>query len=222
VALKRTLRRWGYGVGCLPFVRMVAVTGALAMNNAPEGDDIDLLIVTAPGRVWLARAAVVALVYAARLFGVRLCPNYVLAQSSLAQTQQDLYIAHELAQMIPLLGEEVYQSMRAANCWSQAYLPHAGMPFWAETEQRPRDLGRLFQRIGEWCLGGRLGDRLEAWERRRKQRKFAAAACHSEAAQLDAEHVKGHFNDHGHRVRAAYEERLARYGLEATSMSVDR
>src|SRR5438128_9840683 len=42
-------RHWSAVVGCLPFVRMVAVTGALAVDNAPAGDDIDYLIVTAPG-----------------------------------------------------------------------------------------------------------------------------------------------------------------------------
>ncbi len=216
--LKQKMRWWGYWLGCLPFVRMAAVTGALAMANAPEGDDIDLLIVTAPGRVWLARAAVVALVYAARPFGVRLCPNYVLAQSSLAQTQRDLYIAHELAQMAPLVGRAVYHAMRAANGWLRDYLPQADEPRWSEAEQLPRGLGRLFQQVSEWMLSGRFGDALEAWEYRRKQRKFACAAQTSAAAQLDAEHVKGHFNDHGQWVRAAYEARLARYGLENPSI----
>src|SRR5512144_1659317 len=67
-------RRWGYLIGCLPFVRMVAVTGALAVDNAPAGDDIDYLIVTAPGRAWLARGLAVLVVRLARLFGVGLCP----------------------------------------------------------------------------------------------------------------------------------------------------
>lgn len=211
-ALWPAARRWAYRMGCLPFVRMVAVTGALAVDNAPVGDDVDFLIVTAPGRVWLARAFAVVLVRAARLFGVGLCPNYVLSQSALAQDQHDLYIAHDLAQMAPLVGHAVYAELRAANPWAAAFLPHAQRPLRTEPELAPRGLLRALKQLGERFLAGRLGDALEAWERRRKTRKFAGAAqTAGAAARLDADHVKGHFNDHGWRVLKEFEERLGRY-----------
>ena len=141
-------RRWGYWLGCLPFVRLVAVTGALAVDNSPPGDDIDFLLVTAPGRVWLARALAVVLVRLARLRGVGLCPNYVLAHSALAQAQRNLYAAHDLQQMVPLVGQGVYREMQAANAWSREYLPHAHGPLRAEPEQPPRGWGARWQRWG--------------------------------------------------------------------------
>lgn len=211
-ALWPVARRWAYRIGGLPFVRMVAVTGALAMDNAPPGDDIDFLIITAPGRVWLARAFVIALVRLARLFGVGLCPNYVLAQSALMQEQRNLFIAHDLAQMVPLVGQSVYAEMRAANPWAADYLPQAQQPLRAEAELAPRGWLRAWQRSGEALLSGHLGDALEAWERRRKLRKFSNAAhTPGPAAQLDAEHVKGHFDDHGEKILKKFEARLARY-----------
>ena len=205
-------RRWAFLVGCLPFVRMVAVTGALAIDNSPAGDDIDFLIVAAPGRVWLARAMTIALVRAARLFGVGLCPNYVLSQSALAQDRHDLFVAHDLAQMVPLVGHAMYAEMRAANEWVVEFLPHARHPLHSEPELAPRSWLRTLQRLGERLLSGPLGDALEAWERRRKLRKFSSAAQKpGSAAQLDADHVKGHFDDHGHFILAEYEKRAARY-----------
>lgn len=205
-------RRWAAVIGALPFVRMVAVTGALAVDNSPAGDDIDYLIVTAPGRVWLARAMAVAVVRVARLFGVGLCPNYVLAHSALGQQRRNLFIAHDLAQMVPLVGRAVYADMRAANQWSVEYLPHAQTPPRDEPELRHPDWQRALQRCGEWLLGGRLGDGLERWERDRKLLKFAPAAGQSSsAAELDADRVKGHFDDHGHPILQQFDERVQHY-----------
>lgn len=202
-------RRWASVIGWLPFVRMVAVTGALALDNAPAGDDIDFLIVTAPGRVWLARGLAVLAVRGARLTGVGLCPNYVLAETALAQSRRDLYVAHDLAQMVPLVGHAVYAAMRRANDWTEAHLPNAGAPLRLEPDLAPRGWRAGLKRVGEWLLGGRLGDALEAWERRRKLARFAAGASQpASAAELDADRVKGHFEDHGHPILRRFEERL--------------
>jgi hypothetical protein len=205
-------RRWAAVISALPFVRMVAVTGALAVDNAPAGDDIDYLIVTAPGRVWLARALAVAVVRLARLFGVGLCPNYVLAHSALGQQQRDLYVAHDLAQMVPLAGHAVYCELRAANHWATSYLPQAQSPLRAEPELSLGQWRSALKRTGERLLGGRLGDALECWERDRKLRKFAPAAGQaSSAAELDADRVKGHFDDHGHPILEKFNERVQQY-----------
>jgi hypothetical protein len=203
-------RLWSAVLGCLPFVRMVAVTGALAVDNAPPGDDIDFLIVTSPGRVWLARALAVVMVRAARLFGAGLCPNYVLAESALEQQRRDLFIAHDLAQMVPLVGLPVYRQMRAANAWASRYLPQASAPLRSEPERALPAWAVRLQRWGEALLGGGLGDNLERWEQSRKLRKFAPAAGQAgSAAELDADRVKGHFEDHGHPILRKFEERVA-------------
>jgi len=215
-ALWPRARRWGRVVGCLPFVRMVAVTGALALDNAPAGDDVDYLIVTAPGRVWLARGLAVLVVRAARLRGVGLCPNYVLAETALAQSRRDLFVAHDLAQMVPLVGFDVYDQMRAANAWAEAYLPHARQPRRQEAELAPHGWVARAKALAERLLGGRLGDALEAWERRRKLRRFAPQAARpGSAAELDAERVKGHFEDRGQPILNRFDERVRQFLADA-------
>ena len=205
-------RRWGRRLGCLPFVRMVAVTGALAVDNAPANDDIDFLIVTRPGRVWLTRALAVVVVRAARLAGVGLCPNYVLSSSALSEQQRDLYVAHDLVQMVPLVGLDAYAAMRAANAWTFEFLPQAAGPLRAEPDLAPRGWQAALQAAAERLLGGRLGSALERWERERKLRKFAGPAARpGSTAELDAERVKGHFDDHGHPILREYQARLTRY-----------
>ncbi|MCC7450062.1 MAG: hypothetical protein IT324_21775 [Anaerolineae bacterium] len=222
-ALWPVARRYGVLLAHLPFVRMVALTGALAMRNASGSrDDIDYILVTAPGRVWTARALTVLIVRMARLWHVGLCPNYVLAETALVQTRQDLFIAHELAQMVPLAGFPMYEAMRAANGWSMALLPNAQGSFYKEADRYSHGLGQLIQRFGEWILGGRIGDAFERWEQNRKMRKFSADARKPGAsAQIDDQQVKGHFNDYGTPALNEYQARLARYGLTDVAQQAD-
>lgn len=219
--LWRKAVRYGIWLGRLPFVRMVAITGALAMRNPSDhDDDLDYMLVTAPGRVWLARLFAIAVVKVAKLEGgVTVCPNYVLAETALEQKRRDLFIAHEVTQMTPLCGHSIYETMREQNRWVMAELPNADGAFYDESEVAPGGVWRLFQRLFEAVLTGRIGDRLEAWEYRRKVARFARQmqTPHS-AAQLDPENVKGHFKDHGHPVLIRYQELLREFGLSEAAL----
>lgn len=209
----RSLWRTGRGlariVAHLPFVRMVAMIGSLALDNARTADDdIDLFIVTAPGRVWLTRALVIVLVRLAALRGYDLCPNYLLSTHRLAMPGNDIFTAHELAQMTPLYGRETFRALLDANGWLANYLPNA-----TPHDHRVRDIGRLgrgVQGLAEWILGGRLGDRLEQRVRARKlaQLRREAALAGSEEVVLDEEMCKGHLGAHGRDTRQRYARRL--------------
>ncbi len=198
----------------LPFIRMVAVTGALSVNNSLCGDDVDLLIVALPGRVWLGRAFSILVVYAARPFGVMLCPNYVISEAVLELIPRNLFVARELVQMVPLYGLEVYRRLRKANRWVEELLPNANAPLCPQPEYGPGPAGRLLKRASEFLLSGRLGDRIDRWEMERKLPRFVRPAGLSDGAVvLDRDHVKGHFNDHGARISREFERRLAEYRL---------
>ncbi len=198
----------------LPFVRMIAITGALSMKNSAAGDDIDVLIVTAPDRVWLTRAFAIALVYAGKLCGDTLCPNYVISERALTLDKHTLFVAHEFIQMVPAYGRDVYQRMCAANPWIQALLPNAMRSVPCEHDRQPGLIGYALKRSLEGLFSGRLGDWLEAWEMRRKLRKFQGKLGRPGGdAILDHDHVKGHFDDYGEPVMRLYAERVAQLEL---------
>ncbi|MBI3176414.1 MAG: hypothetical protein HYZ35_00340 [Chloroflexi bacterium] len=204
---------YGRWMARLPFARMVAVTGALSMDNVDGDDDIDYFIVTAPGRVWLTRAFSILLVRLARLTGANLCPNYLLADSALLQERRDLFVAHELAQMVPLVGKAVYERIWAANVWLVDILPNVSPLAHAVPEASEGGPGHWAQRALEWALGGKLGDVLENWERTRKLAKFRQqmAVAGAGAAALDENRVKGHFHDYGAIALAEFEKRCRAY-----------
>jgi hypothetical protein len=208
--LWRRARRFVRVLRVLPFVRMIAITGALAMQNSDAHDDIDVLIVTAPDRVWLTRALAIALVYAGKLCGDTLCPNYVISERALTLDRRTLFVAHEFAQMVPVYGLPVYDRMCAANSWIQHVLPNAAQPFQVQSEEPVGPIGRSFKRVLEKLLAGRLGTWLENWEMRRKIRKFQPRLGQPDGdALLDRDHVKGHFEDYGGPVMRLYAERAA-------------
>lgn len=201
--------RYGYWLARIPFVRMVAMTGALSVRNpVDEYDDYDYLLVTQPGRVWLARALAIVLVRLIRLFKRELCPNYVLASDQLEQERQDLFMAREVVQMFPIYGGDVYQAMMTANNWVGVYQSNVTPYPTGKGQSQPIKL------MLEKLLDGWLGDKLEQWEYGRKRRKFAPEVHQpASSAVIDSGHVKGHFNDNGHPVMQKYQARLREYEL---------
>ena len=200
---------YGQRISGLPFVRMVAVTGALAMDNIAD-DDIDFLIVTEPDRLWLCRALIVGLVRLAALQGTELCPNYLISERAMALTECNLFTAHEVTQMVPLSGVATYQQLRDLNRWTDAYLPNAaGAPRRVVPVEPAR---RKARRIVERTLRTRLCTPIERWEMSRKIRKLSTRSNgHAEAA-FGPDWCKGHFGDHGQATLDRFADRLRALG----------
>ncbi|MGD8792167.1 MAG: hypothetical protein PVF47_06405 [Anaerolineae bacterium] len=208
--LWRQARWYGKLIAMMPFVRLVAVTGSLAMNNAsgPQ-DDIDLLIVATRNRVWLARGLAISIVHLARRFGVELCPNYVLAEHKLEMGEPNLYTAHELAQLVPLYGAGIYRRLLERNAWVVDFLPNA-LP----RQGNVREAGaaaRLGQRTLEAALGGRLGAVLERREQARKIPRLRQIADErgGKGTLYTPDLCKGHADDHATSIYRRYIARLA-------------
>jgi hypothetical protein len=201
-SLRRTAEHYGRLVSLLPFVRIVALTGSLAVDNARAGDDLDFLIVTAKGRVWLTRAMTMLVVRYAGLRGVTVCPNYLLSESALELSERDLYTARELRQMLPLFGHDVYDHMLAANAWWHDVLPNAEPP----AEARRSSTHSFARKVCEWLLRLRPFDRLEAWLLSHKGGELARNA--GPEAVFDETMCKGHFEGWRERTHRLVEERV--------------
>lgn len=204
--------RYGRSIANLPFVRMVAVTGALTMDNAEPETDVDYLIVTEPGRLWLCRAMVIAwVVKPAARDGIEICPNYLLSERALVVTEQNLFTAHEMTQMVPLTGWRVYHRMRQLNDWTLRFLPNAGLRAPTRDLDPLPDSWRPARAMAEVALRSPPGAWLERWEMTRKMRKFNEQAGDQVEAAFCPDWCKGHFDSHGHAILKAFAERLAAF-----------
>jgi hypothetical protein len=195
--------KYGRLIASLPFVRMVSVTGSLAVNNAVEGADIDYLVVTENGRLWLTRAFVILVVRLAAQRGIHLCPNYFLSQRALQIDQQNLYTAHELVQMIPIAGLEVYRHLQTLNPWTKQFLPNAT---WSGTGRAYAPSSLHPRKLAELALRSPLGTHLEKWEMQRKIYKFRYQQ--SDESDFSPDWCKGHFDQHARHIMNNFDERM--------------
>lgn len=115
----------------IPWIKLVGVTGALALENSDEGDDIDLMIITAPKRLWLTRGLVVTFLLLTSQYRRpgkvkdRICPNLMLSEDVLEFPDHDLFTAHEIVQMRPVFVRgNTYQRFVRANQWIKDFLPN--------------------------------------------------------------------------------------------------
>jgi len=199
---------YGRILGTLPFVRMVALTGSLAMLNLSRNPDMDFMLVTKHGRVWTARAFAILLGKIARLFGDTICPNLIISERALEWPLHDLYSARELCQMIPITGNDIYLRLFSANSWVESFLPNA-IPKTSEFL-----INSEVWRMAEFPLQGTLGDKLESWEMTRKIKKFSAQPGFGAETVFTADVCQGNFDHHRKWTDEIYQERLTTLGIK--------
>jgi hypothetical protein len=142
---------------------------------------------------------------------VPLCPNYFLSQRALRIAEQNLYTAHELVQMIPLAGLDIYDQIKQLNDWTSHYLPNAP---WQGSEQAYVAPAYHPRRLAEWALYTPVGASLERWEMTRKIRKFSQQQ--TAEADFSPDWCKGHFDDHAQHILNNFQERL--YNIEHSKL----
>ena len=200
-------------VARFPFVRLLALSGACARENAAD-EDVDVFLVVKRERCW---AVALALMLLSKALGVRrtLCLNYIVDETHLALPERDLFTAAEIVGLRPLAGSDTYRLFVEANRALASRYPNflarypaicrkladAGAPRWLEAllELGPAPLLEAGARL---LLGRRL------------RRKMAGAR----GVDLSRHRLKLHSNDHRPRIGAAFAMALRRFGLEPDGM----
>ena len=113
----------------IPYIRMIAVSGSLAMNNAKEESDIDLLIVTRADRIWICRTFTTLFIHLigqrrhGNLTKDRFCLNHYITDKSLNIPYKSLYNAQTYAHLVPVWQKRgMYKKFQKANSWIKEYL----------------------------------------------------------------------------------------------------
>lgn len=146
---------------CLPFIRMVGLTGSLSMKNADRGSDWDFFIVLRSGYIWTGRAVATAFLHALGLrrhgkkVSRRACLNYWVTTHSLEIHSKDLFSSSEYFFIIPFFGEEIFKKFQKTNVWIRRFRPQfQGMKLSHIALVRDTFFSRFLRSSGEIFFAG--------------------------------------------------------------------
>jgi len=136
-----TARRLARLLGLFPTIKLICATGSLAVDNAQQYDDLDIMVVTSADTLWLSRPLVIFFLKILRLrrptslpehqsprVSDKVCDNLWLDATALAlpENKRNLYTAHEVLQARPLFDREnTHAQFILANPWTSKYLANA-------------------------------------------------------------------------------------------------
>jgi len=125
-----------------PQIKLIGLSGSLAMMNANKNDDVDLFIITAEHRMFTARF--IAIIFA-KIFNIhrsynknlnfqsgtyknKVCLNLFFDEGNLLvpEFKRNYYVAHEVLQMRPIFNKDcVYEKFLYQNNWVFELFPNA-------------------------------------------------------------------------------------------------
>jgi predicted nucleotidyltransferase len=180
------LKRTRQAVSCLrliPNLLAVFASGSLAMRNTDELSDLDILIVTKAGRIWLARLYVTIFL---SLLGIRrkgtdkiapnkICPNHYITDESLLIPFKSIYNAQTYSNLVPIYARDkkLIEEFKKANSWVLDYVRGWGN---IDSENKILKPGFfvLLAKIKEKSLNNKLGDLLEKLARSFQFKRIAS------------------------------------------------
>jgi len=157
----------------IPFLNAIFLCNSVASGTATEKSDIDFLIVTTPGRIWVVRALANFLlrITGMRTYGKhlanRICLSFFVTEkkldfASLRALDEDIHFAYWLHQTIPLFDPYyLWRDFIKANQWTMRYLPYIKNYKKEITPIKFSLFARSWRKIWEKFWQGWYGDLIE-------------------------------------------------------------
>ncbi len=137
----------------IPTIQFLGVSGSLSMNNSRAQDDIDLFIVTKKNTLWITRFFVgIAVLLSGRKRNFKekevkdkICLNMFVSEDNLS-FNQNLYIAHEIAQLKTLINRNnTYEKLLLNNGWVNNFLPNIIVDL--SSQKKEKNLFSFFEKL---------------------------------------------------------------------------
>lgn len=154
----------------IPFIKAVFICNNLAYLNSQVESDIDLAIITTPGRIWTARFFSAGLMKILRRRPTnktqknRICLSFFLTEKSLNLSQvaypEDIHFTYWVNQFMPIYDEQdLADKFYEANNWTKTALPNLAP---IKTNKRWRITNKTqVKKFFENLMSSRIGNVIE-------------------------------------------------------------
>ncbi len=169
----KIVKRCAPYLACVPFVRALAGSGSLAVDNTKHSSDLDIFVIVQDGRIWTARLfllCVSAILGRRRVYGEAhapdmLCLNHYITSSSLTMSRdiQNVCIAALYASLVPIYNDSLIRTFHQRNSgWMNRYVLSGARPYAAHQYTIGLSLiASVVKQQLEYLLLEPLGDALE-------------------------------------------------------------
>lgn len=128
-------KRAAYYLSLIPTIEFIGISGSLALKNTSPNDDIDFIVVAKKNTLFMTRFWILCTLEWLKLRRKRnekfamnkVCVNLLLDETKLSWSigKRDLYIAHEIIQIIPLFERNnMYKKFMLNNKWVEKFFPN--------------------------------------------------------------------------------------------------
>jgi hypothetical protein len=173
-------------LGAFPFVEAVCISGSLSKDFALKDSDLDFFIITAPGRLWIARNLMH--LFRKMTFVVNaqdsFCMNYYISLQQPEILPKNFYTAIELCTLKAACVHDGINDLILANWkWISVELPNISMTRNLPYEQSKKWLGA---KLLESAINKMGGDKVESffykttmkrWERKWSRQNYDLYKC---------------------------------------------
>lgn len=175
----------------VPFMRMIAITGRVAMKNADKKSDLDLLIALKHRHIFTGRLLVTLMVHilGRRRYGKkiknRICLNYFITTESLEISTKDLFSSSEYFFARPIFGFKVFRKFQMKNSWIKNYHPNYTISEIADSCLiKDSGFSKKIRKMGEKIFGWEfLEKQLKKWQ---MERIAKDPRTHKEGSMVEA------------------------------------
>ena len=170
---QRKAKKYSRFIALFPFVRAVSVSGSLSKGTMDKDGDIDYVIVTEPGRLWVSRTMLVLfkkifLLNSKKYF----CVNYFIDTERLSIPDRNLFVATEIAFLQPMVNKTIHDEFISSNHWVNLFYPNRELQARSEiSELSAGFLKRTIEKMlaknfGEWLDEKCLRITLNRWRKK--------------------------------------------------------
>jgi hypothetical protein len=201
-----------------PFVRAVFVSGELSKNATQRNSDVDFVIITVPGRLWIARTLMILFKKTVLLNRKKFfCVNYHVSQQHFTLDERNVYVATEVAHMKPLYNSSVFSEYLRANDWIGSFFPNFDVRFLPRIpfNDRPSSLQRLMERTLSLLPLDRIDSRLQEWMKNVWARRYPDIDPHlrDEIFRSTRNESRAYVGNFQKNILDLYEQKLSRFGF---------